>query len=165
MGNLAPSIKEVLQDKSPSKKHSWLSWVSTDREVGPYLPAMVLWEEISILLTSDPWDLKQTKDQSGARGEDSHMSNSREAIVRETFGLGTASLTGADCYSQKQAMKRWRHKIWTKWHLSCLASKLLALWDFMLNSMKKIQFALKRMSLSHILIIVYIAICLLLRIE
>jgi len=47
----------------------------------------------------------------------------------------------------------------------CLTSKLLALWDFMLNSMKKIQFALKRITLSNILIIVYIAICLLLRIE
>lgn len=35
----------------------------------------------------------------------------------------------------------------------------------MFNSMKKTQFALKRISLSPILIIVYIAICLLLRIE
>lgn len=67
---------------------------------------MVLWEEISILLTSDPWDLKQTKDQSGVLGEQSQMSNSREAIVTETFGVGTASFIGTNCYSWKQAMKR-----------------------------------------------------------
>ena len=48
-------------------------------------------EEISILLTPDPSDLQQTKDQSGGLGEHRQMSNSREAIVTETVGLGTAS--------------------------------------------------------------------------
>lgn len=47
---------------------------------------MVLWEEISILLTSDPWDLQQTKDQSGGLGEHRQTSNSREVIVPETVG-------------------------------------------------------------------------------
>lgn len=63
-------------------------------------------EEISILLTPDPSDLQQTKDQSGGLGEHRQMSNSREAIVRETVGLGTASFIGANFYSQKQAMRR-----------------------------------------------------------
>lgn len=63
-------------------------------------------EEISILLTPDPSDLQQTKDQSGGLGEHRQMSNSREAIVTETVGLGTASFIGANCYSQKQAMRR-----------------------------------------------------------
>ena len=63
-------------------------------------------EEISILLTPDPSDLQQTMDQSGGLGEHRQMSNSREAIVRETVGLGTASFIGANFYSQKQAMRR-----------------------------------------------------------
>lgn len=63
-------------------------------------------EEISILLTPDPSDLQQTKDQSGGLGEHRQMSNSREAIVTETVGLGTASFIGVNCYSQKQAMRR-----------------------------------------------------------
>lgn len=99
-------IGKVLKDKGPREKHSCLSCDLTDQEAGPYLPATVLWEDISILLTSDPWDLKQTKDQSGALGEHSQMSNSGEGIVRETFGLGSASFIGANCYSQKRAIKR-----------------------------------------------------------
>lgn len=45
LGNSASQIREVLKDKSPWEKHSLLSCVLTDHEVGPYLPAMVLWRK------------------------------------------------------------------------------------------------------------------------